>query len=627
MSRTNIRRRSARPLLLGLVAIALAALAFALWSYRDYIRPPQDLYAEAQNAEPGRAVELYARLTERLPALKDYTRLWSAESRMPDLDAMQTMQAIVDFDPQGALAYEAHIARGRYFAGIEADKAADEYHAALALNDTAALRLELARLLEQEGDAKDAYAEYRLLLAKQPDAFEGMRRTGQDPLAVAQDLIAATYDSDALETLQGIDDPKALPLRGQAFAGLGKYDQARTAYQSWLDSNPGDTAIKMKLAAALAALGRAQDALAIYQEIKTPESQLAQASLLEDTDPNQSVSLDLISPYPIAWWNATRILESQKQITETLPLYARVAGSDSSFADDAAYRLYVLGKRLGDGQAAAKGKALLDGFGINWLTMRANGGKVSLPTEPALVPGGADVIERVTALESIGLQDLAHLELVLTSRSHQAPEVDLAMARALDQRGDMIDAQAIAEKYIKNHTRAPLELWQLSYPRPYSDTVASEAAQFGVDPLLLWAIMREESRFDPEALSAAGARGLMQITPPTQTFIAQQLGQNFSPGDAFLPQPSVRMGAWYIQYLTTYFKGDVDLALMAYNGGAGSVQSWQKDPMVSNRDDLLRWIGFGETREYVERVSAGYRVYQALYAGAPDSGRQPGPTP
>lgn len=627
MLRTNIRRPSAKPLLLGIVVLVLAVLAFALWSYRDYIRSPQGLYAEAQSAETGRAVELYARLAERVPALKDYARLWGAEARMPDQDAMQTLQAIVDFDPQGALAYQAHVARARYYAGIEADKAADEYHAALALNDTAALRLELARYLEQEGDGKDAYVEYRLLLAKQPDAFEGMRRTGQDPLAVAQDLITATYDSDALETLQGVDDPKALPLRGQASAGLGQYDQARTAYQSWLDSNPDDTAVKLKLAAALAALGRAPDALALYQQIKTPDSELAQAGLLEDTDPNQALTLDLASPYPIAWWNATRILETQKQITETLPLYARVAQSDSSFADDAAYRLYVLGKRLGDAQAAAKGKTLLDGFGLDWLAMRANDGKVSLPAAPSPGPGGADTLQRVNALESIGRQDLAHLELVLTSRSHQAPEVDLAMAQALDQRGDVIDAEAIAEKYIKNHTRASPEFWQLSYPRPYSDTVASASAEFGVDPLLVWAMMREESRFDPEALSGAGARGLMQITPPTQTFTAQQLGQNFSPGDAFLPQPSIRMGAWYLHYLMTYFKGDTDLALMAYNGGAGSVQSWQKDPMVSNRDDLLRWIGFGETREYVERVSAGYKVYQELYAGAPDSSRPPGQTP
>ena len=158
-------------------------------------------------------------------------------------------------------------------------------------------------------------------------------------------------------------------------------------------------------------------------------------------------------------------------------------------------------------------------------------------------------------------------------------------------------------------------IWRLSYPRPYSDTVNAAAAEFNVDPLLIWAVMREESRFDPEAVSWVGARGLMQIMPTTQTGIAERLGENIPPGDAFTPQANIRMGASYLSLMTDYFKGDLELAIMAYNGGAASVESWLEDPRVTNRDDLLRWIGFGETREYLERVSLSYRVYQELYAG------------
>ncbi len=615
MAAKNMNRQfGLKQLIFLAILLVLVTAGVVAWTYRDYLRSPRDLYAEARSAKPERAAELYARLAEQTPALKDYARLWTAQAQMPDLEAMRTLQALVAYEPQSPLAYEAHITLARYYAGIEAPQAADEYHAALDLNDTVALRVELARYLEQEGNAKGAYAEYRTLLAKQPDAFEGMRRTGPDPLTVAKDLIAATYDKDALETLQGTDDPKALPLRAQALAGLGRYDEARAAYQSWLQSSPDDVSSQMGLAQTLVALNRSKDALALYQQVKTPDSQLAQANLLEDTDPKQALALDLDSPYPVAWWNATGILESQKRLTETLPLYARVAKSGTDFADDAAYRLYVLGKTLGDQQAQAQGKALLDGFGLDWLAARAGGGKLTLPVAPPLGASAADVLDRVTALESIGRQDLAHLELVLASRARHAPEVDLAMAQALSTRGYVLDAQAIAEKYIKDHGRATLEIWRLSYPRPYSDTVTSAAAEFGVDPLLIWAVMREESRFDPEALSYAGARGLMQVTPTTQTWIADQLRQTITPGDAFVPQPSIRMGAWYLHYLSSYFKGDLDLALMAYNGGAGSVESWQKDPMVSDRDDLLRWVGFGETREYLERVSLSYQVYQELYA-------------
>jgi soluble lytic murein transglycosylase len=627
------RRRWPWLLFAAIVLVLLAVRAFAVWGYRDYLRSPGELYQRAQAAKPERAAELYALLAGKAPALEEYARLWTAEAQMPDLEAMRTLRALIDFEPQSPLAYLAHTALARHYASIEAPEAADEYRAALDLYESAALRLELARYLEQQGDVGGAYAEYRALLPTQPDAFQGMRRTAKDPLAVAQDLISATFYSDALETLHGSTDPKALPLRAQAYSGLRQYEEARTAFQAWLQSNPDDQAAQMGLAKALANLGRAKEALAIYQPIKTPDSQLAQADLLAESDPKQALALDSASPYPVAWWNATRILEAQKRITETLPLYQRLAQTDTDFADDAAYRLTVLGKRTGDRQAEAQGKALLKELGPNWLAIRANEGVFSLPAAPPFAspdaaPGsavpaggaaGSDILARAEALESIGRKDLARLELVLASRARRAPEVDLAAASELSARGHVSDAQAIAERYIKDHKRAPLAFWQLSYPRPYSDTVNAAATEFNVDPLLIWAVMREESRFDPDALSYAGARGLMQIMPTTQTWIAEKLDESIPPGDAFHPEPNIRMGAWNLRFLIDYFKGDLELALMAYNGGAASVESWLKDPRVANRDDLLRWIGYGETREYIERVSLSYRVYQELYADGADA--------
>jgi soluble lytic murein transglycosylase len=62
-----------------------------------------------------------------------------------------------------------------------------------------------------------------------------------------------------------------------------------------------------------------------------------------------------------------------------------------------------------------------------------------------------------------------------------------------------------------------------------------------------------------------------------------------------------------------HFKGDQELAIAAYDGGPASVESWLQDRLVSNRDDWLRWIGFGQTREYLEQVSLNYQVYQVLY--------------
>ncbi|MFB0538305.1 MAG: transglycosylase SLT domain-containing protein [Anaerolineae bacterium] len=607
-------RFGARRLASAAILVGVLVGAVLLWTCRDYLRSPQALYCEAQGARPERAAVLYERLAEKLPQIEEYVRLWAAEVAMPDMEALRALQAVVAFRPQSPAAYWAHVAMARHYASLEAPEAEDEYRAALALHDAVALRLELARYLEEQGDEEEAYAEYLHVLGEQPDAFAGMRRTGQDLHAVAEDLNAATYYSDALETLRGNDDPEALPLRAQTLSGLGRYEEAEAAYRAWLEETPDDVTAQLGLAQVLVRLDRPDEALSLYRKIDTLDSQLAQAELLEEEDSDQALALYLDLPFPVAWWSATTMLEEQGRLTETLPIYARLGGTDTYLADDAAYRLYVLAQRVGDKEAQAEAKTLLDRFGLNWLALRATEGELRLPTAPPLAAAGGDILDKVKALETIGREDLAQLELVFAARFRRAPEVDLAMAEALAARGYVVDAQTIAETYVEDHPRASLAFWQLSYPRPYSTTVEAAAADFDVDPLLIWAVMRQESRYDPEALSYAGARGLMQVMPSSQAWIAEQLGKDISPGDAYTPEASIRMGAWFLDFLLDYFDGDLELAIAAYNGGAGSVDSWQADPMVSNRDDLLRWIGFGETREYLERVSSSYRVYQELYA-------------
>jgi soluble lytic murein transglycosylase len=607
------RRQKGLATALGVLALLVLAGVLLLWARWDYVRPVQDLYRSARAAAPQKAAVQYRRLGERLPQIEEYAELWAAEAAMPSMEALRTLHEVAAFRPQSPAAYEAHVAMARYYAGSDAPQAQDEYAAALTLNDTAALRLELARYLEKKGDDAGAYDQYLSALSKEPDAFEGMRRTGHDPLAVAKDLIAAGYDKDALDTLRTIGDPQAWPLRAQALADAGRSAEAEDAYTRTLQQAPGDATALIGLAGVEVQLGQVEKALADYQAVDTDQSRLAQADLLADSKPADALALYEKSPYPVAWWSATAILEAQKRLTETLPLYARVAASDSSFADDAAYRLYVLGQRLGDQKAAAQGKALLDGMGLDWLALRVGQGQPNLDPAPDPLPGGQDILGKAQLLASLGRDDLAHLELLLAARLQSAPEVKLAAAQALAGQGDVLDAQAVAAAYIAGHPHAPLAFWQLSYPRAYSATVQAAARQYQVDPLLIWSVMREESNYDPAALSYAGARGLMQIMPDTQTWIAGQLNADIPPGAAFTPETSIQMGAWYLGYLMQHFKGDQELAIAAYDGGPASVESWLQDRLVSNRDDWLRWIGFGQTREYLEQVSLNYQVYQVLY--------------
>lgn len=613
------RRRIFRLLGLGTALVALVAAVILVWAFRHYLLSPDALYRQAQSASPERAALLYARLAEVLPQTEEYAQLWAAQTAMPDIEALRTLQAVVAFRPQSPAAYEAHVAMARYYASIEAAAAEDEYRAALTLHDTVAVHMELARHLEEQGDYEGAYAEYLEILGEQPDAFSGMRRTGEDPLEVAGDLNAAFYYSDAVETLRGIDDPSALTLRAKALSGLGRYEEAAEAYEAWLEEMPDDVDAQLDLAGVLVRLGRTDEALELYSTIDTPDSWLAQAELWEEEDPEQALALYLDSPYPVAWWSGTTMLEAQGRLTETLPVYARVAETDTYLADDAAYRLSVLSQRVGDEEAQAQAKALLDRFGLNWLALRAAEDELSLGTAPPLPTAGGEILHKAEALELIGREDLARMELSLAAQFRLAPEVDLTMAEALLSKSYVVDAQAIAEEYGEHHPRAPLAFWELSYTRAYSATVESAAAEFDVDPLLIWAVMRAESRYDADAFGYAGERGLMQVMPSTQVWVAEQLGEDITPGDAFAPEANIRMAAWLLRFLLDYFDGDVELAIAAYNGGAGSVDTWLADPLVSDRDDFLRWIGFGQTREYLQRVSLYYLIYQQLYAGNSDA--------
>ena len=567
----------------------------------------------APQAEPAQVSGSAAAHDGDVPeAIEEYGRLWAAAARLPDFDAVRTLHDVIAFRPQSPAAYEAHVILARYYAAQEAPDAEAAYRAALALDDTVALRRELAHYLETQGDLAAAYAEYRLILGRQPDAFADMRRTGTDPLSVAKDLLDATYTTDALETLRGVDDPAATPLRAQAYMALGRYADAATAYRQMLQADPNDADAVAGLALAQAWQGDGQAAIDLYSTVDSPDSRLAQAQLLETDEPERALTLYLESPYPQAWWSATAMLESQGRLTETLPIYERLATSESPYADDAAYRLYVLGQRLGDTEAADRGQTLLDGLGLNWLTVRGRD-ELTLPTMPPLALDKT-LLDKVQALEAIGRPDLARRELTFAARMRHTPETDLAIAQALADRGDVIAAQSIAEQYIQAHKSASPAFWKLSYPRPYSDTVTAAGAAFGVDPLLIWAVMREESRFDPDALSYAGARGLMQVIPATQAWIAGELGEELSPGDAYVPAISIRLGAWLLNFLSDYFEGDLELAIPAYNAGAGAVENWQADPLVKNRDDLLRWMGYSETRLYLKRVGLSYQIYRALYA-------------
>ena len=152
------------------------------------------------------------------------------------------------------------------------------------------------------------------------------------------------------------------------------------------------------------------------------------------------------------------------------------------------------------------------------------------------------------------------------------------------------------------------------YPTKYEKQVYLYSKQFNIDPLLVFAIIKAESGFNPKAVSKKNAMGLMQITPATASEGASKLKlENFKTDDLYDPNVNIMIGCWYLNWLIAQFDGNVDLAIVAYNGGIGNVRNWLEDKKLSKDGLTLDKIPFKETDQYLKRVKDYYYVYKKLY--------------
>lgn len=157
-------------------------------------------------------------------------------------------------------------------------------------------------------------------------------------------------------------------------------------------------------------------------------------------------------------------------------------------------------------------------------------------------------------------------------------------------------------------------LEKIIYPYPHRDIIEKFAVQYGVDPFLVVAVIREESKFLPQSESHKGARGLMQLMPSTAESIAQSIGDNaYTEADLLNPEKNIQYGTWYLASLQKVFFNNTTLVIAAYNGGRGHVQEWIKAGQIDPKNIRQQDIPFKETRDYVGRVLNSYQKYITLY--------------
>lgn len=152
------------------------------------------------------------------------------------------------------------------------------------------------------------------------------------------------------------------------------------------------------------------------------------------------------------------------------------------------------------------------------------------------------------------------------------------------------------------------------YPIHYSDLIEKYSNEYEIDPHLVAAIMKNESRFDSSAVSKKDAKGLMQIAPITGQWAAEQLNiQSYSEDMLFDPELNIRIGVWYLNVLKNEFDGNIDVMVAGYNAGNGNVKKWLGNPEYSKDGKTLYEIPFNETKIYQKKVLRDYEIYGKIY--------------
>ena len=162
----------------------------------------------------------------------------------------------------------------------------------------------------------------------------------------------------------------------------------------------------------------------------------------------------------------------------------------------------------------------------------------------------------------------------------------------------------------------PPQYWKLLFPRPYWGDLTADAQRNGVDPYLVASLIRQESEFNPGAVSKANAFGLMQLLPSVGKAQAKRIGmRGFSANSLLNPQTNLQLGTANLRQVLDRFSGQPEYALAAYNAGDSPVRRWMAENNYKDLPEFVESIPYSETREYVQSILRNREMYRHLYSG------------
>jgi len=264
----------------------------------------------------------------------------------------------------------------------------------------------------------------------------------------------------------------------------------------------------------------------------------------------------------------------------------------------------IVGGELADADWAG-----LIAWASSWMTGTAS---VDLATDPHFL--------EAAALHSLGWYVETRQSLQgLRSALKDDPLAIVDLARAASGWGEYATSVWCAQRLVRLGREAgagdpPLALRRLSYPNLYTGLVAEYAGHYDLDPLLMLSLIRQESLFDPQARSSAGALGLAQIMPATGEWIASQIGpEDYRESLLLRPYLNLRYSAWFFELLVNLYDRDWIAALVAYNAGPGNLKAWTGGEPIQDHDLFYETLPSKQAQDYVRLIYENYSWYRKLY--------------
>ncbi|MBI2677509.1 MAG: transglycosylase SLT domain-containing protein [Candidatus Koribacter versatilis] len=238
----------------------------------------------------------------------------------------------------------------------------------------------------------------------------------------------------------------------------------------------------------------------------------------------------------------------------------------------------------------------------------------------AVAPAENVRVQRALVLENGSLLEFAIRELQaagsdpVTSLWAQTRIARIYLSQDREYRALQVLKRAIPSYYSYEISQMPRPVWEVLFPKIYWPDLTKHATANNLDPFLVAALIRQESEFNPSAVSRANAIGLMQLLPSVGKKLAKDLKlKGYSNSQLTVPNVNLQLGSTYFRQMLDKYDGQVEYALAAYNAGSDRVQDWRGEPY---RDivEFVENIPFTETREYVQAIQRNVGVYRRLYA-------------